>query len=254
MKSEINAIKTMCSDMKDKFSNYFNWDDVDIEYVRIDVKRGKINILSNNYNWVVTLCENDFGLTFKERITLGVKCWSDYPEFYKKMISKLYRDKIDICIKYGDVYEIFSIGYVNKLPIGSIMTLYTCKPIIADYAFIIWNKNKKTTFNIKTDTFINSGRSQKDNVLVPSLLSIHGYMRFGDVRLTRKEIITIKLLLSQYKLKEISAYHGCSLISEQKCIQRIKEKLGCSFTSASGLFHILKTKGITSAYLDELIG
>ncbi|WP_336193707.1 hypothetical protein [Providencia stuartii] len=246
-------VEIMCFDMKNKFSGYFDWKEIDIEYARIDIKNEKINILTNNYGWIVILCENDLGLIFKDRLAPGIKCWSDYSELHKKTMNKLYRDKIDICIKYGEIYEIFSIGYMNKLPIGSIMTLYTCRPIIADYAFLIWNKNKKATFNFKKNSHIEFDFPQKNNMTMSDLLNIHGYMRFGDVRLTRKEIITIKLLLSQYKLKEISAYHGCSLFSEQKRIQRIKEKLDCSFTSASGLFHILKAKGITSAYLDDLI-
>ncbi|MBN6367861.1 hypothetical protein JZL89_21230, partial [Providencia rettgeri] len=79
------------------------------------------------------------------------------------------------------------------------------------------------------------------------------YMRFGNIRFTRKEMITIRLLLSHCRVKEISYIQGCSEATENKRILRIKEKLGCSYTSPSGLFQALKENGITLACLESLV-
>ncbi len=92
-----------------------------------------------------------------------------------------------------------------------------------------------------------------EEVLDKNLIDIHQYMRFGNIRLTRKEILTIRLLLSHRKIKEISAIQGCSEASEHKRIQRIKEKLGCPHASSGGVFNALKENGITLACLDTLV-
>lgn len=85
------------------------------------------------------------------------------------------------------------------------------------------------------------------------MLDIHQYMRFGNIRFTRKEMITIRLLLSHCKVKEISYIQGCAEANEHKRIQRIKEKLGCPHVSSSGLFTVLKEHGITLACLETLV-
>lgn len=85
------------------------------------------------------------------------------------------------------------------------------------------------------------------------ILDVHQYMRFGNIRFTRKEIVTIRLLLSHCKVKEISYIQGCSEVCEHKRIQRIKEKLDCPHASSSGLFMALKENGITLACLETLV-
>lgn len=84
------------------------------------------------------------------------------------------------------------------------------------------------------------------------MLDTHKFIRFGNVVFTQKEMLTIRLLLSQYKLKEISYIQGCSETSEHKRIQNIKDKLGCPHASSSGLFKVLKEHGITLACLGIL--
>lgn len=102
---------------------------------------------------------------------------------------------------------------------------------------------------------INESDNESDRINNDSadILDIHQYMRFGNIRFTRKEILTIRLLLSHRKVKEISAVQGCSEASEHKRIQRIKEKLGCPHASSGGVFHALKENGITLACLDTLV-
>ncbi len=65
-------------------------------------------------------------------------------------------------------------------------------------------------------------------------------------------MITIRLLLSHCKVKEISYIQGCSEASENRRIQNIKEKL-FPYASSSGLFTALKEQGITLACLETLI-
>ncbi|MBO3021199.1 hypothetical protein J0A81_21935, partial [Providencia rettgeri] len=133
--------------------------------------------------------------------------------------------------------------------------LYKCRPTIIDFAYESWKKDKDNYTilplreEIKFPVNIVNKRSEQE--FEP--LDIHPYMRFGNIRFTRKEIITIRLLLSHCRVKEISYMQGCSEATENKRIQRIKEKLGCSYTSPSGLFQALKENGITLACLESLV-
>nr|EHZ7766319.1 hypothetical protein [Providencia rettgeri]EIJ7169461.1 hypothetical protein [Providencia rettgeri] len=127
-----------------------------------------------------------------------------------------------------------------------------CRPTIADYAHGIWKSNDDylpLRENIELLVENNLDNNEKE----AEILDVHQYMRFGNIRFTRKEIVTIRLLLSHCKVKEISYIQGCSEVCEHKRIQRIKEKLDCPHASSSGLFMALKENGITLACLETLV-
>ncbi|EKT62442.1 hypothetical protein [Providencia burhodogranariea] len=192
-------------------------------------------------------------LILKKRLSLGVNFRSDYPDESVSLVERLNCNNIEICIKTEELVEVLSIKFKGELPKEDFFVFYTWRAIIADYAYRIWNKNKNITIPLTEDICFLTEGLEEVNSLPIGLIDIHKYMRFGDVRFTRKEIITIRMLLFHCKIKEISAFHGCSEASEHKRIQRIKQKLNCPYASSSRLFTILRTKGITLACLEGLI-
>ncbi|WP_350913476.1 hypothetical protein [Providencia huaxiensis] len=46
-------LEKSCADLKDIFSNYFDWNDIDLSFSRVDVSNKKVNIISNNYEWLL---------------------------------------------------------------------------------------------------------------------------------------------------------------------------------------------------------
>ncbi|MCW2257653.1 hypothetical protein M2263_003744 [Providencia alcalifaciens] len=82
---------------------------------------------------------------------------------------------------------------------------------------------------------------------------IQQYMRFGNICFTREEIMTIRLLLSNCQLSEISVIQGCSEDIENERIQKIKDKLDCPYVTDNRLFNVLKEQGITLPCLETLV-
>lgn len=160
--------------------------------------------------------------------------------------------KVDFCTKYGGVYEITSINSKRKLSMKEMIAIYKCRPTIADYTHGIW-KISDNYLPLRQEIELPIEKKVDKSEQETELLDIHQYMRFENIRFTRKEIITIRLLLSHCKVKEISYVQGCSEVCEHKRIQRIKEKLGCPHVSSNGLFIALKENGITLACLETLV-
>jgi len=163
--------------------------------------------------------------------------------------------KIDFCTQYDNTFEVISINSKKAISIADMTAIYKYRPTISDYAHKIWNQKPEIVLPIRADIPLSSDVLKQTNTEGQSieLLDVHQYMRFGHIRFTRKEIITIRLLLSLCRVKEISAIQGCSEASEHKRIQRIKEKLNCPYVSPSGLFNALKEQGITLACLETLV-
>ncbi|MCW2257647.1 DNA-binding CsgD family transcriptional regulator [Providencia alcalifaciens] len=161
--------------------------------------------------------------------------------------------KVDFCTQYGDIFEITSINSKKNLSLSDMMAIYKYRPIIADYAHKIWSQDPKIVLPVRANILLSPDEMKNKDRTSSELLDSHQYMRFGNIRFTRKEVITIKLFLSHCRVKEISAIQGCSEASEHKRIQRIKEKLNCPYVSSSGLFNVLKEQGITLACLDIFI-
>ncbi|MBQ0368577.1 hypothetical protein J9238_18885 [Providencia rettgeri] len=157
--------------------------------------------------------------------------------------------KVDFCTQYGGIYEITSINSRKKFTSNELLELYKLRAVISDYSQYAWKDNENIILPLRAD--ISLSQQLDDNNR--DILDAHHYMRFGNIRFTRKEMMTIRLLLSHCRVKEISYIQGCSEATENKRIQRIKEKLGCSYTSPSGLFQALKENGITLACLESLV-
>ncbi|MEY0231221.1 hypothetical protein [Providencia manganoxydans] len=247
-----SRLENSCNGFINDFSHYFDWNEVDLAFSRIDIERKKINFLSSNYDALLMYWDDDLDLNISERLNCGVQYWSNYTGAFSDMLKKVDKNtlKIDFISQNSCGFEITSINTKRNLLMSDIESIFRCRPIISDYAHQVWKKNPDIALPMRAEISLPTNNFDKkpDEQLIN-----HQHMRFGDIRFTAKEMLTIKLLLSHCRVKEISYIQGCSEMSEHKRIQNIKEKLDCPHASPSGLFKALKEHGVTLACLDTLI-
>ncbi|AVX38240.1 TPA: helix-turn-helix transcriptional regulator [Yersinia enterocolitica] len=250
-----NSVEINSFNLKRIFASYFDWDDMDVNYTKIDLDSRDIYAMPSNYEWHLIYFDDDLDLSISERIIPGMQCWRDYSSKHSEVLLKNDKreSKIDICTRHGNIYEILSINSKRKLSFSDVMTIYKWKPTIADYAYRVWHQDLDIVLPLREKISPNKKIPNQKDDSTDELLTIHPYMRFGNVRFTRKEMITIRLLLSHRKVKEISAIQGCSITAEHSRIQRIKQKLNCKHHSLGGLFNALKNHGITLSCLETLL-
>lgn len=251
-----NQFEINCTKMRSAFANCFDWSDYDINYVLIDVNNKNINGITSNYEWHLLCWEDDLDLQISERLATGIQYWKNYSPMFLASLLKFkngrFKEKTDICTRHDSTFELISINSRKTLSPKDILAAIKFKPILSDYTYQLWKKQnqKKTALplreNITLDKII-ANNTHED------ALDYHHYMRFGNIRFTQKEVITIRLLLSHRKVKEIAAFQGCTTTTERIRIHRIKEKLNCQHQSPASLFKALKEHGVTLACLDVLI-
>lgn len=249
------ALEKACGNLVSDFSKYFDWSNIGINYTVINVKDKTSSILSSDYEWILKYWGEDFDLLLNERLNAGIQYWNNYSDNFTNILRNVKNNafKVDFCMKYGDTLELMSINAGGALSVADMMDVYKWKPVISDYAGRIWKKNEELILPLRPEIRQEADEINTSENNSTDLLDVHQYMRFGNIRFTRKEILTIRLILSHRKIKEISAVQGCSEASEHKRIQRIKEKLGCPHASSGGVFNALKENGITLACLDTLV-
>lgn len=247
-----HLLENTCLNLKKEFVNHFDWNDIDITFFRVDVKNKKIYIISNNYEWQLMCWDDDLDLLLNERLNPGIQYWSSYSESFKKTLARADKSnlKVDFCQNQNESFEVITINTNRQLSLSDMASIYKYRPIISDYAHQVWKKNPEIALPMRAEISLPTNNS--DQKLGEQLIT-HQHMRFGDIRFTAKEMLTIKLLLSHCRVKEISYIQGCSEMSEHKRIQNIKEKLDCPHASPSGLFKALRDHGVTLACLDTLI-
>ncbi|MGP6379410.1 helix-turn-helix transcriptional regulator [Yersinia bercovieri] len=255
MDGKNNTIEKNSINLRRVFSHNFDWDNMDITYGEVDLINKRMLTMPSNYEWYLIYFDNDLDLLTSERIVPGIQYWHDYSSKFMEVLSKNSKReaKIDICTQYDNVFELLSINSKSKLSFNDVMTLYKWKPIIADYAHRVWHQERDTILPLREEIPTYKELTNKKQDSTNDLLDVHPYMRFGNVRFTRKEMITIRLLLAHRKVKEIAAIQGCLITTEHARIQRIKKKLNCEHHSLGGLFNALKEHGITISCLETLI-
>lgn len=84
----------------------------------------------------------DLDKIISERLSSGIQYWNNDSKIHMDTLSKIqkHQQKVDFCVKYGDVYEITSINSKRKLSIKEMMAIYKYRPTISDYAHGIWKK------------------------------------------------------------------------------------------------------------------
>lgn len=88
MNIESHLLENTCSNLKKQFSNYFDWNDIDLTFFRVDVKNKEIFIISNNYEWQLIHWDDDLDLLVNERLNPGIQYWGDYSTSFKKILNK----------------------------------------------------------------------------------------------------------------------------------------------------------------------
>lgn len=248
-------IENACYEFKERFSNIFDWNEIDVTINKINTNNKSVNIISNNYEWQLMCWDDDLDLFVNERLKSKIQYWNFYSSPFKKTLAKAEKNKfkIDICCRYGDVFEITTINAKRELTLSDMIQFYSLKPILSDYAHRVWSKTPELLLPLRAYVPKPSNTSDIKNSDRYQLSSEYKYFRFGDIRFTHKEMVTIRMLLASCRIKEISYHQGCSEACEHKRIQKIKEKLGCPYASSSGLFRALKEHGVTLACLETII-
>ncbi|WP_145520737.1 helix-turn-helix transcriptional regulator [Yersinia mollaretii] len=255
MDAKNNVIEKNSINLRRAFSHCFDWNDMDITYGKVDLVNKCMYTIPSNYEWYLIYFDDDLDLLTSERIVPGIQYWKDYSsKFMGALLKNNKREtKVDICTQYGGVFELLSINSKRKLSFTDVMTIYKWKPIVSDYAHRVWKHTQDVILPLREKISIQKSVVKNPDSSVGELLDTQPFMRFGNVRFTRKEMITIRLLLSHRKVKEISAIQGCSITTEHSRIQRIKQKLDCEHHSSGGLFNALKDHGVTLSCLETLI-
>lgn len=250
-----NVVEKNSLNFKKGFSSQFDWDNIDISYSEVNLTDESILVMPSSYEWHLTYFDADLDFLMSERVIPGAQYWNGYSSKYMETLSKNNKraSKVDICTQYGNVFELLSINSKYKLSFTDVMALYKCKPIISDYAHRVWKQSRDIILPLREKISIQKSVVKNPHGSMGELLDTQPFMRFGNIRFTRKEMITIRLLLSHRKVKEISAIQGCSITTEHIRIRRIKQKLNCEHHSSGGLFNALKEHGITLSCLETLI-
>ncbi|NIH03755.1 helix-turn-helix transcriptional regulator [Providencia rettgeri] len=250
MDIENRKIEKISARVKLDLYNYFDWNDIDIHYTVINVDERNIYTLSSDYEWQLIYWHHDMDLSLKERLFSGVQYWCNYSDAYQKILTKLDKGnkKIDICNRYNNLFEIFSLNANHKVPYEHLLTLYQWRSIVSEYAYKQWSENKTVALPLR----------QKIELYEPEPIICRGketpnFIRFGQLSFSNKEALTIRLLLSHRNIKEISRIQGCSEDEEYRRLNNIKKKLNCEMVSQKECFSVMKEHGITLASLEKLM-
>ncbi|CNI05067.1 Bacterial regulatory proteins%2C luxR family [Yersinia thracica] len=252
-----NTFETNSNNMRSTFAHCFDWDNTIVGHGVIDIVNQKIIAIDSDYEWHLLFWHDDLDLQISKRLTPGIQPWLNYPDSYINTLSKFknkkLRTQVNICTRHGSIFELTSLSSTGVLSSNDMMNFLKLKPTLSDYANQIWktkNNQQEISLPLRDNTIIDI---IEPNETKSDSLDYHPYMRFGNIRFTQKEIITIRYLLSHKKVKEIAALQGCSATTIQTRINRIKEKLDCQNQSSAVLFKALKEHGVTLACLDTLI-
>ena len=252
MNVKSDFLESACRQFTNKIECFFDLKVTDVSLIRIDLEREKINGISSHYDWLLMNWDDDLDLLVSERISSGIQFWSNYSSAYANTFSRIKNNKmkVDICHKTGSVYEIISINTKKDIGVKDILNLFKMRPVLSDFTHKIWQQKDNIDLPLREKIVPSETTVVAADGQTSDLFNIHNHMRFGNIRLTQKEMLTIRMLLSQCRTKEISYIQGCSIMTEHQRIQTIKEKLGCPNASSSGLFKALNEHGITTACLD----
>ncbi|MBS0054654.1 hypothetical protein [Yersinia sp. Marseille-Q3913] len=241
--------------MRRVFNGCFDFNCIDINYSVIDLDRGVILTLPSNYEWHLIYWGDNLDMHISERMKPGIQYWNDYSLLYSETLSKSEKreSKIDVCTHKGNVFEIMSVNSNRKLSPAEVLEILKYKPVISDFAYKLWKPKKQQEIMLPIRENIVNSVEEKAVIADDEAINYHPYMRFGNVVFTRKEMMTIRYLLSHHRIKEIAALQGCSLSVERQRIHRIKEKMNCQYQPSSALFNALKLHGVTLACMDIFI-
>ncbi|MDV5226684.1 hypothetical protein RZ760_012180 [Providencia rettgeri] len=249
-----HALETACSNFKNHFEDYFDWDDIDVSFTSIDTQYKEVKTISNNYEWLLTYWDDDLDLLVSERLEVGFQYWDGYTDSYANTFSKTEKNgfKIDYCNRYGNTYKILSISSKRKLSVDELMEIYFHRADISDYAHQAWQKNQSLALPFRADIEAETLPLLDEEQQLAGLVDTQKFIQFGNISFNYREAVTLRLLLSNCQISEISAMQGCTDAIELKRLQRIKEKLGCPDASPDELRSTMTEHGIILIGLERL--
>ena len=229
----------LCQNFADMFTHEGN--NENISFSRIDIKKRKILTLSTQYSWHLEYWDSGLYQRLDERLHHGVHLWDTFSDEHRKIANNILHsaNKIDVCTRHKDYFELFSFTSSQYLSPALIMDLGQLKPKVSKVANQLWLNEKGISlpfFEHENNDMMKLPRLKAENT---------NKIRFGDVILTPKEMATIHCLLELKSIKEIARFHHCSEANERKRINVIKEKFGCANLPLSFLFTALKLQGVT---------
>lgn len=234
------------------FADIFTYKDSKehISFSIINIKKRTVLTLSTKYEWHLQYWDSGLYRRLDERLHHGVHLWNTFSDEHCNISTKYLHNanKIDICTKHADYFELFSFTSDKHLSPSAIMALGQLKPKVSKVANQLWLDKKDITLPMFDHVPHNSIPS------LPTTKIVHtNKIQFGDVILTAKEMATIHCLLELKSIKEIARYHHCSEANERKRINVIKDKFNCANLPLSFLFTALKIQGVTLACQDAYI-
>ena len=237
----------ICKHFADEFADTNT--NENISFSKIDTKNRSILTLSTQYGWHLQYWDSGLYRHLNERLHHGVHLWNTFSDDHTKIANNILHsaNKIDICTKHDDYFELFSFTSNKYLSPSLIMELGQLKPRVSKVANQLWLGPKHISLPLFES-------SHNNTVQLPThKIETSDKIRFGDVILTAKEMATIHCLLELKSIKEIARDHHCSESNERKRINVIKEKFNCANLPLSFLFNALRTQGVTLACLDAYI-
>ncbi|HGN1704415.1 TPA: hypothetical protein ACKRTE_004173 [Providencia rettgeri] len=67
------VLENSCVGLNNMFSNYFDWNDIDLSFTRVDVGNKDVSVISNNYEWVLVYWDADLDKIISERLSSGIQ-------------------------------------------------------------------------------------------------------------------------------------------------------------------------------------
>ncbi|MEX6183520.1 hypothetical protein AB6G20_08375 [Providencia hangzhouensis] len=91
MNIENKHLELSCSGFGDKFLKYFDWNDIDVTYSRVDLINHSVRTISSNYNWVLMVWDDDLDKKRKGYylvFNIGIITLPNFKKHYLKQIRK----------------------------------------------------------------------------------------------------------------------------------------------------------------------
>ncbi|HIH4848750.1 TPA: hypothetical protein ACYSAQ_003025 [Morganella morganii] len=73
-----SAMEGICNSLIKDFYQYFDWNDIGINYSIINLSNKSVNVLSSDYDWLLTYWGEDIDLLINERLKAGIHYWNNY--------------------------------------------------------------------------------------------------------------------------------------------------------------------------------
>jgi DNA-binding CsgD family transcriptional regulator len=225
-----------------------------ISYLHIDMHQESIQMLSTSDDWYHTYFINELDKQISQRVQRDYTYWSQLDVNHQKTLHIFQKntEKIDLCLRHQNSYEILSLHTPYLLNVQDFGCLYKVLPMLSYHAHKFRKNAPHLCHNLR-DRALLSTSDNLQHAPADYLERDNNRFRFNDINLTALELKYLTYLSSLMSQKEIAYRHQVSETSVRKVISNIKKKFGHEAMPNSQLFQKLKENGVTLAYFKELI-